>query len=119
MEDFIVKYWTQITFGGLIVFGFGKGWQSMNEICRSLKEHSHELKFLREQHSAFCSHSECEKYRQSCAERNDKQFADLKVLLRSMDDRRENSRDDTQALLSDISCRMGRIEGKLEVKKND
>jgi hypothetical protein len=114
MEQFIVTYWPHITFGIMTVFGFGKGWQSMNQICRTLKEHSIELKIIHERESLYCQHIECEKFRNSCAARNDKQFAEIKGMLNAMDSKRENSRDDAQALLADISCRMGRIEGKLE-----
>lgn len=118
MEKFIIGYWPQIVFAIAVIFGFGKGWQSMNQICRTLTEHSRELKAFREQHELFCKHAECEKFRDNCAARNDKQFAEIKVLLNAMDVRRESSRDDTQAILSDISCRMGRLEGKLEGFKN-
>jgi len=116
MEKIIINYWPQLTFAIAVIFGFGKGWQSMNQICKTLTEHSRELKVFREQQILFCQHTECEKYRDSCAARNDKQFMEIKAMLAAMDHRRESTRDDIQALLADISCRMGRIEGKLEGK---
>jgi len=114
MEQFILAYWPHISFGMMVVFGFGKGWQSMNQICRTLKEHGVELKVIREQQSLFCQHAECEKFRDNCAARNDRQFAEIKAMLSAMDNKREDSKDETRCLLSKISDRMGRIEGKLE-----
>lgn len=117
MENTIRENWPQIVFVAATIFGFGKGWQLFNIMYRTLKEHSTELKFLREQSGTYCNHAECEKYRESCAVRNDRRFDEIKGMLQSMDAKRENSRDDTQALLSDVSCRLGRIEGKLERDK--
>lgn len=77
-----------------------------------------ELKFLREQSGTYCNHAECEKYRETCASRNEKRFDEIKSMLTAMDDKREGSRDDTQALLADVSCRLGRIEGKMEALHN-
>ena len=113
-ENFIHDYWPQILFCGMTIFGFGKGWQLISVMCKTLKEHSVELKVMREQHSGFCLHAECEKYRESCAARNDKQFAEVKSMLIAMDTKRENSRDSTQDALSDIACRISRLETKME-----
>ena len=101
----------------MTLFGFGKVWQLFNVMCRTLREHSEELKTIREQQAIYCKHAECEKYRESCAARNDRRFDEIKTMLTAMDLKREGSRDDTQALLADISCRMGRLEGKLEAQK--
>lgn len=113
-ENFIHDYWAQLVFCAGTIFGFGKGWQLISVMCKTLKEHSVELKVMREQHSVFCSHTECEKYRESCAARNDKQFAEIKGMLNAMDVKRETSRDSTQDALTDIACRISRIETKLE-----
>lgn len=117
MEKFIHDNWTQIVFVAATIFGFGKGWQLISIMCKTLKEHSSELKYLREIGATYCNHAECEKYRDSCAARNDRRFDEIKTMLQAMDTKRENSRDDTQALLADVSCRLGRIEGKLEREK--
>ncbi|HAX96520.1 MAG TPA: hypothetical protein DCY35_08380 [Prolixibacteraceae bacterium] len=118
MENFVKDYWPQLVFVGFTLVGFGKGWQLFNIMCKTLKEHSLELKVIREQQAIFCKQTDCEKYRESCASRNEKRFDEIKSMLTAMDDKREGSRDDTQALLADVSCRLGRIEGKMEALHN-
>ena len=110
----ITKYWPQLTFAALTLIGFGKGLQLFNIMCKTLEDHSKKLQTLQSQQVDYCTHIFCEKYRDSCASRNDKRFDELKNLLQAMDGKRETGRDDMNALLADVSCRLGRIEGKLE-----
>ena len=114
VENLIKNYWPQLTFVALTLIGFGKGWQSLNVMFKTLEDHSKKLQTLQSQQVDYCTHIFCEKYRDSCASRNDKRFDELKNLLQAMDGKRETGRDDMNALLADVSCRLGRIEGKLE-----
>ena len=113
-DNFIRDYWPQLTFAALTLIGFGKGWQLFNIMCTTLKEHSAKMVAFQEFCNHVCTHAECEKYRDSCAARNDKQFAEIKGMLTAMDSKRENTRDSTQEALSDIACRISRLETKLE-----
>jgi len=51
----------------------------------------------------------CDKCRMDCERRNIAQFLEIKNLLTDI----YNKRDDYVAALGDVSCRLGRIEGKL------
>ena len=113
-DNFIRDYWPQLVFVTMTLIGFGKGWQLFNIMCRTLKEHSVAINLFKEREPLYCKHDECEKYRDSCATRNERQFNELKVMLNLMDNKRENSRDSTQEALSDIACRISRLETKLE-----
>jgi hypothetical protein len=117
MDHIIKDFWPQISFVAFTLFGFGKVWQLFNIMCRTLKEHSDELRNIRREQSLFCNHAECEKYRDSCAVRNDKRFDEIKTMLQAMDNKRENGRDDFQSVLSEISRRLGKLEGQLEAAK--
>ena len=116
MDVIFRDYWPQLVFAILTVFGFGKGWQTISVMCKTLEEHSDALKETRENQGFLCTHTECEKTRESCMTRNEKQFIELKGMLLAMDNRREVARDDVQTILTDIFCRMGRLEGKIEGK---
>jgi|GEM_PF-5656978 len=54
--------------------------------------------------------SYCEKCRADCERRNARAFMEIKTLLGDISDKR----DDYVTALGDVSCRLGRIEGKLE-----
>ena len=56
----------------------------------------------------------CAKYRTACNTQIDGRFKEIKDYLREIDNKRQSDNKDISEILSDISCRLGRIDGRLE-----
>jgi len=74
----------------------------MNEVGQSFKEIGQSM-------ATFTTIAMCDRCRDACERRNLAQFVEIKGILNEINEKR----DDYVAALGDVSCRLGRIEGKL------
>ena len=104
-----VENWEIIVFmiGSLVALG--KLLQSVLPIDKRLVEAEDQLN-PKDPSKRLVTISQCEKCRYDCEKRNVEQFRELKVLRTGITEKR----DDYVAALGDVSCRLGRIEGKLD-----
>lgn len=123
----VLKYWpviigviSAISATITLVFVLGKIWQNIKHLCNSFNRLSAEFAQYKDQAAEYCRRGECKTFRDECAARHEKVFHEIKHALEIMDAKRESSREDaadtlkeTNQMLADISCRLGRIEGKV------
>lgn len=113
MPHFLTEYWLQIVFLGGMLVATGKFIQVIDGILKRLAEMDERIQSIEDRAKDSCPIAECRKFRELCENRNAAQFNDIKTILRLMDDRREKTREDMVSIMSDVSCRLGRIEGHI------
>lgn len=101
----------------IALIGTGKILSMIKTICVQLKKHDDlidesindvkeiNLRLGRD----YPTNDACARCRSACENRNNSQFAEIKTLLTSLNEKR----DDLVEALGEVSCRLGRIEGAL------
>lgn len=115
--EFIRDNWPMLSFSVFLLVGVGRALMLLDLVSKRLNTVEERQDELEDKLSAACPLAECRKFRELCEMRNTSQFNEVKTMLRAMDDKREKSRDDQAQLLSDIACRMGRLEGQLAAER--
>ena len=106
----IISIWPIVVFLMGLLIGIGRILHMIKTICDRLDGHDAKFQETATSMQTFITMPMCDRCRDACERRNSAQFAEIKSLLIESSDKR----DDYVTALSDVSCRLGRIEGKLD-----
>jgi len=98
----IIEIWPVMAALAVILMGLGRALWILDDLVKW--KHGIDERLM-----GFQTTSMCDRCRIECEKRNNEHFKEIKTLLSDIYDKR----DDYVAALGDVSCRLGRIEGKL------